>query len=66
MVESAYRTGFGLEALPAVWFASQVGGQNFDGDEAAEAGVASAPHLSHAAFPQLFNDLVATERAADH
>ncbi len=50
--ESCYRVGFALEPGAAVRVAGHVRRQHLDGDVAAEARIARAVHLAHAAGPK--------------
>ena len=66
VVQRAGRARFLDEALPAVRIGDLVGGQDLDGDDAIEMGVAGFVDDAHAAFAQLGFDRVAVESLADH
>lgn len=55
---------FALKALPRLWIRRQPACQHFDRDDAIEARVASAIHLSHSASADGVEDFVRTEAGA--
>ena len=54
------------EPLPALRVGDRVSGEDLEGDEAAEQGVAGLVDDAHAALPELLDDAVAVDRLADH
>ena len=64
MVQGAGGLRLLLEAREPGGIVRQRGGNDLDGDLAAEPGVAGAIHLSHAALPKRSDDLVRTEPGA--
>ena len=61
VVQAGDGLGFALEPLLQLRVASDVRGQDFDGDRAVEAGVAGFVHLAHAASPEGGDDLIRTK-----
>jgi len=61
MGQSSDRPGFALEALERPGVRSEVIGQDFHSDVTAEARVAGAVNLAHAAFAERGLDLVGTK-----
>ena len=66
VVEPGRGPGLAENARPRLRVVHRVGGQDFDGDDAAEDGIAGAVDGAHPTFPELFLDLVVAERGADH
>jgi hypothetical protein len=58
--------GFALEAGADLGIRGEVGGEDLDGDRAAEAGIARLVDLAHSAFAQLLHDSIRPKRLADH
>ena len=61
VVEGGDGAGLELEALEAVGVGGDVVVEDLEGDVAAEAGVAGAVDLAHAAGPEQLDDLVRPE-----
>ena len=66
IVEGGGRAGLLDEALPPAGVGHPVRGQEFQGDEAAETGVASLVDDTHPAFAELLDDLVVRHEPTDH
>ena len=65
MIEGRNGTGFLLEAAQAIGIGGKGSGENFDGDDAIEAGVAGAINLAHTAGAERCKDFIRAEfRAA--
>jgi hypothetical protein len=58
MAEGGHGASLQLESAEAIWVASQRFGENFDGYFAAQASVAGAIHLAHAARADGSEDFV--------
>src|SRR5439155_11637447 len=64
VLERGNRTRFALEPLFELRIGSAMLGQNLDGDDAIQAGVASAVHFSHPAHSNARDDFVSAETDA--
>ncbi len=65
MVERGGGAGFALEAFEGLRIASEIVGEKFERDEAAEAGVFGFVDDAHAAAAEFFDDAVMRDRLAD-
>ncbi len=66
VIQRREQTRFALEAPQSFGIVGEGVGENLDGDVAAQARVAGAIHLAHAACADLLDDFVASEFAGDH
>src|SRR5688572_23970582 len=66
MIQRGSQLGFSLKAFEVGLFDGQLGRQDFDDHGPAQFGIDGFVNSSLAAFANLFQDLVTTERSADH